>query len=410
MRNKSNSASGIGFLTLLPLVLLSVSCGGGGASGGGDSSGSANPPPAQVASFDCAGFTVWTPTANNMIILTLPPGQPLPSTVSRQEIQKWTACLFELGQIVGSYEHIFFFNETGDVPDDATYSGTSFMVSNFVQGVGVSQFENWSDWGVTGTLKSVLHFPSIENFVLGPKLHELAHHVANFTMQGNEDSGWSGHWGFSSANGQLGGFDAATLIPLGAVSAECTNAYSASHTPIVDPANPFFGPNGNGGDSLPYSMIELYLLGMAAPAELPPEILIAPGAHHLPGSFNVFCAPNGFLAYPTQSWLESRLGPRVPDAFNTSTISNVLFVMVEDGVILSSDSTRWFPLDAICEIRSFAREEPNEQPFDFNYYEATLGRAVIRVPLTNAICPGCLFNEFGISRAELADSCINNPQ
>jgi len=84
--------------------------------------------------------------------------------------------------------------------------------------------------------------------------------------------------------------------------------------------------------------------------------------------------------------------------------------MVEDGVILSSDSTRWFPLDAICEIRSFAREEPNEQPFDFNYYEATLGRAVIRVPLTNAICPGCLFNEFGISRAELADICINNPQ
>ena len=58
------------------------------------------------------------------------------------------------------------------------------------------------------------------------------------------------HWGFSRANGQLGGFDIVNLEDLG------DGQWTAGR----------FGTFANGGNSLPYSLIELYFAGLLADA------------------------------------------------------------------------------------------------------------------------------------------------
>ena len=60
------------------------------------------------------------------------------------------------------------------------------------------------------------------------------------------------HWGVSSVNGQLGGFALSSLEELG------EGLYQA---------NPF-GTFANGGNRLPYSSLELYLMGMIPEEEV----------------------------------------------------------------------------------------------------------------------------------------------
>ena len=83
----------------------------------------------------------------------------------------------------------------------------------------------------------------------GGGLHEMMHRWANHVIPTSVGS----HWGFSSANGQLGGFDLTDLVRLD------NGRYSAG----------YFGTVANGGNSVPYSPIELYLAGLIPPEEVP---------------------------------------------------------------------------------------------------------------------------------------------
>ena len=293
----------------------------------------------------------------------------------------------------------------GDSPAAATYSGTSFLVSNFVQGIGLPQFEEWAAWGVGGNLKNVMHFPSIQDFVLGPKLHELAHAWGAYVLEGDESSGWNGHWGFTSANGQLGGFDRDTLRFLGPVGT-CPQTFAAARTPILDPANPYFGPNANGGDSLPYGPLELYLMGKLGPEELPVDTIIAPGAYFIDNAFLRFCAPNGLLQYPTRSWLEGRHGVRQPNAFSSNFSHRVLFVQVYDFSRDDPYGDNFLPIDLACEIYDFTLQGPNANSNDYNFWEATFGRGALDAPPATTICPNCNYlNPNPIDPGDLGPSC-----
>ena len=75
------------------------------------------------------------------------------------------------------------------------------------------------------------------------------HAWANYAIPTVDDF----HWGFSSGNGQLGGGDLENLVSLG------ENRYSAGE----------FGTNANGGNSLPYSPLELYFAGLIPAGEVP---------------------------------------------------------------------------------------------------------------------------------------------
>jgi hypothetical protein len=65
------------------------------------------------------------------------------------------------------------------------------------------------------------------------------------------------HWGISSVNGQLGGFDLSTLQELGG------NWYTANR----------FGTFANGGNSIPYGNFELYLMGLIPPDNVTDVVL-----------------------------------------------------------------------------------------------------------------------------------------
>jgi hypothetical protein len=84
----------------------------------------------------------------------------------------------------------------------------------------------------------------------GPSLHELMHTVANFDLP----TAYGGHWGYSSVNGQLGGWDPATFQDLGG------GRYK------VKP----FGAFANGGNGVPYAPLELFMLGLVPASEVPP--------------------------------------------------------------------------------------------------------------------------------------------
>lgn len=140
------------------------------------------------------------------------------------------------------------------------FVGANFPVSNQVRGIGQVYADEEGAFGSRGRLKCVLFLVERDGIRSGPMLHELMHQWAAYIVV----SGFGGHWGFSSANGQLGGFAANDLVALG------NGRYTAGN--VVT--------HGYADNSLPYSSIELYLAGLL-PAGRVPDLLVAEGASWL---------------------------------------------------------------------------------------------------------------------------------
>jgi hypothetical protein len=90
------------------------------------------------------------------------------------------------------------------------------------------------------------------------------------------------HWGFTGMRGQLGGFDAETLrcaTPAGAVP-PCDALPSGRFQFVVGQ----FYPNSN--PRVPYSPLELYLMGLIPASELPESIIMFDGAEQIEDSFD----------------------------------------------------------------------------------------------------------------------------
>jgi hypothetical protein len=148
-------------------------------------------------------------------------------------------------------------------------------------------------------LRGVMVFPNRWQIAFGATLHEFAHNWANSILPTwavvdprtstvvpvgnqqfitvldaagkaikskyykNQDGSFrdsvvynsnASHWGISTVNGQLGGFSEANLVYNAA-----TQTYSVKKS---------FGWNNTGGNSMPYSFLELYLMGFATKEEL----------------------------------------------------------------------------------------------------------------------------------------------
>lgn len=100
----------------------------------------------------------------------------------------------------------------------------------------------------------------------GPTLHEVAHHWGVHLSPSFGFTG--GHWGYAGVGGQLGGFDPESLFcetPEGA-RPPCEPDDDGATSYVVDS----FGLVANGGDSVPYAPIELYLMGLVPAEEVPP--------------------------------------------------------------------------------------------------------------------------------------------
>ena len=151
---------------------------------------------------------------------------------------------------------MFFSNLAMGGHEDPRYEGVYSAVRNDTAGVGLRTFYD-NRYGSAERLKGVIHFPHNRALLFGPALHELLHAWANYAVP----SAVEAHWGFSSADGQLGGFDIANLVELG------DGRYAAGQ----------FGTFANGGNRPPYSPIELYFAGYLPPEEVPDLWVAADG-------------------------------------------------------------------------------------------------------------------------------------
>ncbi|HEY6722683.1 MAG TPA: hypothetical protein VI197_01595, partial [Polyangiaceae bacterium] len=128
-----------------------------------------------------------------------------------------------------------------------------------------------------GTLKGAIGIPYHENY-FPPFSHEIVHYWAayldtRFGFGASGDEHYGPHWGFSSVNGQLGGFDASTLrceTPADELLPNCTTNSEGATRYVVGA----FGANANGFLGLPYSPFELYLMGLAPASEVPESFVL----------------------------------------------------------------------------------------------------------------------------------------
>jgi hypothetical protein len=193
-------------------------------------------------------------------------------------------------------------------------AGVSIPARNDVQGIGLSVFDNTAFWGSAGRLQTV----AVRSFSpSGPTIHEWTHRWGIYLSPSLGFQNCSGgHLGvIGVGTGQLGGFDPSTLIDNG------NSTYTVSS----------FFPGGNGGDSATYSMLELYLLGLAGSTEVPSTLVPR----------NVDCASliyaNGKTTFRATGIdvisindIVALHGPRIPSAAESQRLFRAAFVVVSD--------------------------------------------------------------------------------
>ena len=233
------------------------------------------------------------------------------------------------------------------------YLGRYSPVMNDVEGIGLSIFSGNRNYGGSGgALQGVIHFSTHRS----PLRHELMHRWANFIVP----TGYGPHWGFSSADGQLGGFDIDELVDHGG------GRYSAGS----------FGVNGIPGAY--YSAIELYLAGFIPPEEVP-DLLVAEDGKWLrtedgdrdqadDGDY-IFTASQ-FRTYTIEDII-SQYGRRIPDASQAQRDFRAAAILLIDEYHPAIN----FYLDQMSGyLTSFSRTDTDE---DWTFFGATGGRGTI---------------------------------
>ncbi|MFC4637870.1 hypothetical protein [Deinococcus hohokamensis] len=179
--------------------------------------------------------------------------------------------------------------------------------------LGLEVFDDSAFFGADRTAQGVVRLAYRRAVVSRPSLHELAHRWGNWMVDGGEPT----HFGFSSAGSQLGGFDARTLESLGGGQYRAANGLPGEST---------FGLVANRGNRAPFSLLELYLMGLVDPGDVP-DIIVAQGARWVDETSGAFAA-SAVQTVSLASMIE-RVGPRVPNVKSSQKVFRVL------GVVLS---------------------------------------------------------------------------
>lgn len=251
------------------------------------------------------------------------------------------------------FDYIILVSNVDDLADSlAPYAGAYESVGNDTDGIGLPRFFD-NLHGSGGRLRGVIHIPFNGD---GPLLHELHHAWANYAIP----TAVGGHWGFSSANGRLGGFDLANFTELGG------GRFSAGH----------FGTFGNGG---PYSPIELYLGGFVEAQEVPPLWVAADGAWLSEDGSQVYDDfGNGIFTASdirriTVDDIIAEHGPRAPDAATAPNRVRAAAILLVDAAHPPTEAQ----LRRLSE-RVTALSHPGADAQDaYNYFEATGGRGFL---------------------------------
>ena len=282
---------------------------------------------------------------------------------------------------------LFLSNLTEEEAQPATrfgYFGKYWSVMNDTEGIGWAKHLN-SGYGSAGRLRGAIHLPVYSYLQEGPALHELQHAWSNWAVPTTA----GGHWGFSSANGQLGGFDIDNLVDLG------NGQWTAGR----------FGTVGNFGNSVPYSPIELYFAGLAAPGEVPDLWVAEDGAWLLDDS-REDCVRTAdgdciFTAEDVRTYsiadIVAEHGARNPPVTERPHQRAAVILLADDDHPPTTDR-----LWEVSETAYWLGFQGNDGNRLYNYYEATGGRASLaldglsKLRKSTATAPANLPASFGI--------------
>ena len=170
---------------------------------------------------------------------------------------------------VEEYDFVLFV--TDHVVENVTLAGRFEAVNRPAVPGGTQEIDiALGGYKTTGRVKGLIGIPYFPDY-FPPFSHEIAHYWAafldpSFGFGVSLDGDHGPHWGLSSVNGQLGGFDPATLrceTPAAALPPDCTPVASGRTRYVVGD----FAPHAAG--ARPYGPLELYLMGLLPAAEVP---------------------------------------------------------------------------------------------------------------------------------------------
>jgi hypothetical protein len=201
-----------------------------------------------------------------------------------QTIQSITKKLYD--HVADAYDFIFLVTNNKERPSTVTYSGVFSKVKNDVKGIGAPEYDHTDRYGSSGALKGIMHFAYRRAILQGPTLHEISHYWANkFRFDFNQAPyyrlGNGSHWGetsFFGGKGQLGGSDANTFKKHSLTYDGKRNRTWTLHSAAS------YGWNANGGNSIPYNDVELYLMGMIPKSDVKDLMIPKPYGLALPPS------------------------------------------------------------------------------------------------------------------------------
>ena len=257
------------------------------------------------------------------------------------------------------FDFIFILADEDVKPDGVPY-GTNRSTKLDVDGLGTVMYDNTATYGSAGRLKSVLYLPLVRYIRGGPFLHEIAHHWANYRFI---PSTVATHWGYSSAGGQLGGFD--ELVDLG----------DGSYLGKLN-GDEGFSPFANGGNSVPYSNVELYMMGMIPASDLE-AILVAENPENAEG-IGVFTADK--ITTYTPASLIAQHGTRSPSFNDSQKAFKAITVIISTSPISEERKEM-----ANSYLEDFAKPgEPSTEWGDlYNFWMATGGVGSFDVSIKN---------------------------
>lgn len=248
-------------------------------------------------------------------------------------------------------------NASRSLPD-ATYLGIHFRASNTVSGIGRPLTSQAGTFGSAGNLQSVIHLPVRSGLRGGPSLHEFMHRWGNSlqSLRGDRE----GHWGFSSVNGVLGGFDVDRLVQ----PQDGGNTYAAFGGG-PDTSRNGFREDGYASNKLKYSQLELYLMGARSSRTVKPITQVL-NAERVTGSASEFTGTG--IRQLTIDDITTTDHDRVPDYTTSQRRFRVLYVVVTDAPLPTDD---WDKHD--YEVEQFSTAGVDDNDVLFNFWEATDG-------------------------------------
>ncbi len=270
------------------------------------------------------------------------------------------------------FDFIIVVLNNAEVPKSSNYAGLFTSIKNDIKGIGGGIYDFSANYGTGKSLKGIVTLPAIDFIKNGPLLHELAHYNAayilpmyNIGKDGKQINHYD-HWGYSDAGGQMGGFKPEFVTSK--LDGEA-NKYQAGYKNKEDG----FGVTSNGRNKIPYSKIELYLLGLIPKTEVP-TIKVYSGLSLPVGETRkgVFYATE-VKTYTIDDIIAIN-GERLPSVENSQKLFRILTVVVSNRPVSQKE---WETVNA--DIEWFTKQADDGNNDLYNYWEATGGRATIKM-------------------------------